>query len=228
MQSGHPGRGSPGSMHRLSVKSLLLRFNSYTYAKNWDDLENALNKSLNDSPFDELIHLLHADLPARIRCPSEYVRVLTYNRLEEVPELLAMAPSPFRTRIVTTQEVRPQDGEVCEGQEFLGSDAVRVCAADKIRAAYSCYLKRKDVVLKGIDVAQADRWCSLRQRSKEMEWPKNSQYYILFRVPLGSVLACLDTIARFLSSEKVKVSRRVMKAGGKGLEAAMEDFKKLR
>ena len=221
------------------MKLSVLRSNSYADAKSWDDLVNAFAESLKDSPFDELILLLHTDLPAPVRHLSEYIRVVTHSWLEEVPGLLSVAPNAFRARATSAQEAEPQDGDVSGGQHNSGdgergqerstaSYETRVDAAKTIQGIYRRHLRRKDAVPKGIDVAQADRWRSLRQSSKEMEWPKNSQYYILFRVPLGSVLACLDTIAGFLSSEKGRANQKMKKAGGKDLEAAMEVFNKLK
>ena len=161
-----------------------------------------------------------------------------------------MAPSPFRTRVITTQGTRPQDEEVYEGrsgsdywegggwgedhwkgQEFLGSDAVRVYAAEKIQTSYRRHLKRKNVqavVLKGADANQTDLWHILRQRSKEMGWSRDSQYYILFRVPLGSILACLGTIAGFLGPERGRAKEKMEIAEGKELEAATDASNKLK
>ena len=78
----------------------------------------------------------------------------------------------------------------------------RANAAKKIQAAYRRRLNRKSIVRKGIDATQAHYWHLLRKRSMEMEWSKNSRYYLLFRVSLAYVLVCLDTIKAFVESEK--------------------------
>ena len=221
------------------MKLPVLRLNSYADAKSWGDLANAFAESLKDSPSDELILLLHADFPAPIRHLSKYIRVVTHSLLEEVPELLSVAPNAFGTRSTSARGTGPQGGDVPRGQHNNNGDErrreksftsyePRVDAAKTIQGVYRRHLRRKDAVPKGIDVAQADRWRILCQSSKEMEWPKNSQYYILFRVPLGSILACLDTIAGFLSSEKGRANQKMKEAGGKDLEAAMEVFNKLK
>jgi len=97
----------------------------------------------------------------------------------------------------------------------------RADAAKKILAAYRRYLKRKRVVRKGIDATQAHYWNLLRKRSMEMEWSKNSQYHLLFRVPLAYILACLDAIKAFVESEKKEAKKRVMTEDDKDLEELM-------
>jgi hypothetical protein len=90
----------------------------------------------------------------------------------------------------------------------------RASAARKIQAAYRHYLERKTAV--------RHYWYLLRKRSKEMEWSKDSQYYLLFRVPLAYILVCLDVIKTFTESEKKEAKKRVMTEGDRGLEKLME------
>lgn len=74
--------------------------------------------------------------------------------------------------------------------------------AVKIQVAYRRYLKRKSIVPTRIDAAQANYWRLLRERSVEMEWPNDSRYYLLFRVPLAYILVCLDRIEALFKSGK--------------------------
>jgi len=102
---------------------------------------------------------------------------------------------------------------------------VRDSAAKKIQAAYTRYLKRKNVVRKG---TQARYWHLLRKRSTEMEWTKDSRYYLLFRVPLAYILVCLDVIGEFVESEKKKAKKRMKTEDHRDLEDLMETLQKHR
>ena len=98
----------------------------------------------------------------------------------------------------------------------------RAVAARKIQVIYRRYLKRKNVVRKGIDETQAHFWHLLRERSTEMKWSKGSQYYLLFRVPLADILVCLDVIGAFFESKKKDASKRMKEAHNKELDELME------
>ena len=91
----------------------------------------------------------------------------------------------------------------------------RISAARRIQVAYRHHLKRRNVVRKGINESQARYWRALRMRSREMEWSKDSRYYLLFRVPLGDILVCLDTIGAFFQSEKKEANKRMIEAQNK-------------
>ena len=104
----------------------------------------------------------------------------------------------------------------------------RAEAARKIQVAYRRYLKGKGVVREGIDEIQAYYWHLLRERSMRMGWSRNSQYYLLFRVPLAYILACLDVIEAFAGSEKKGAKKRVMTEDHRGLEEAMEALSQYR
>jgi len=104
----------------------------------------------------------------------------------------------------------------------------RTPAIRKIQAAYRRYLKRKSIVRTGIDATQAQYWDDLRKKSMEMEWSKDSQYYILFRVPLAYILVCLDAIAAFAKSGKDEANKRLMAPGHMGTEDLMETFTQYR
>jgi len=67
---------------------LLLRPNSYADAEGWDDLVHAFSESLKHSTLDEMILLMHADIPSPREQGLEYVRPVTYNTREEIPQLL--------------------------------------------------------------------------------------------------------------------------------------------
>lgn len=100
--------------------------------------------------------------------------------------------------------------------------AVRDSAATRIQAAYLRYLKRKSIVRKGINATQARYWHLLRKRSIEMEWTKESRYYLLFRVPLAYILVCLDVIGEFVESKKKESKKRMKAEDDKDLEEVME------
>ena len=101
-------------------------------------------------------------------------------------------------------------------------------AARKIQAAYRRHLKRKLVPRKGIEGAQARFWNELREKSTEMDWPKDSQYYLLFRIPLGYILACLDTIGAFFQSEKKEVNKQIEGKSNKAYGELMDALDKYR
>ena len=101
-------------------------------------------------------------------------------------------------------------------------------AAQKIQAAYRRHLKRKHVPRKGIEGAQARFWNLLRGKSTEMGWSKDSQYYLLFRIPLGYILACLDTIGAFFESEKKEVNKQIQGESDKDYGELMDALDKYR
>ena len=89
-----------------------------------------------------------------------------------------------------------------ETHHHLENQAIQNSAAKKIQATYLHYSKQKTIVNRGPKTAQAHYWLLLRKQSKEIKWFKNSQYYLLFRVPLAYVLVCLDLVRVFLESKK--------------------------
>jgi len=104
----------------------------------------------------------------------------------------------------------------------------RAGAARKIQVAYRRHLKGKAVVREGIDAIQARYWHLLRKRSMKMEWPKDSRYYLLFRVPLAYILVCLDTIGAFVESEKKEAKKRMITEDHGGLEQLTEALNRYR
>ena len=122
---------------------------------------------------------------------------------------------------------------VTKGKEAVASngdheeiDVAQVNAAEVIQAAYRRHLKRINVVRTGIDENQARYWQLLRQRSTEMEWSKDSRYYLLFRVPLAYILVCLDAIKTFIESENKIVKKRLMTEDVRDLDDLMEALTK--
>ena len=359
------------------MKTLLLRPNSYADAKCWDDLVYAFTGSLKNSSLDEIILLLHDTIPPPCGWRSKYVRLVSYNRLDEVPELLLSTASSVlrigsipahqqwspleaetgvqpdgnhdgqeQQKPIDVPEERIEDEEGAEAVvsdrdhgeetyetrvnavkviqdaycrhlerkragaarriqvayrrylerkqaaaekvqaayrchvEWKQADAAmkiqdayrrhlerkrtgaarkiqaayrrylerkqaavarkirdayrshlerkRVGAAKKIRAAYRFHLKQKSVNRVGIDAIQTRYWRLLRERSMEMEWSKDSQYYLLFRVPLGYILACLDLIKTFVESERKEVMKRMMTEDNRDLEELMEALNQYR
>jgi hypothetical protein len=86
---------------------LLLRPNSYADAKGWDDLVHAFTESLKHSSLDEMILLVHTTVPGPYGQRPEYVRLVTYNTLDELPQLLlSTAPSASRTSVTPAHQER--------------------------------------------------------------------------------------------------------------------------
>ena len=254
----------------------LLRPNSYADAEGWDDLVQAFAESLKHSSLDEMILLLHTATPGPYEQPLEHVRPVSYNLLDDVPQLLlSIPPGALRTGPTRSHQQRPHveeatgapPGDNSDGQgeqkrisipqegaadgkeaEAIISDRdyeeeiyetrvnaaktmqdayrchleqKRAGAAKKIQAVYLCHLKRRSVGRTGINTTLAHYWDLLRKRSMEMEWSKDSRYYLLFRVPLGYILVCLDAIKVFAEFKK-ETKKRMMTEDHKGLEESME------
>ena len=269
-------RGSANCRYYFSVKILSLKSDSYAAAEDWDDLVHAFTESLKNSPLDEIIHTAIPDLHEQ---RPEYIRSVSYDRLDEVPKLLLSTTlNALGTGATLVHQHRPysdaatgtQSGGNCDrqgqqkpiedipqervvygkeaevtasGEDYEGEtdgtrfNAVRAMenayshrlernradAARRIQAAYRRHLKRKSVVRQGIDATQAHYWYLLRKRSTEIEWPEDSRYYLLFRVPLAYILVCLDTAKTFIESEKEETKRRVMTEDDRDLEHSLID-----
>ena len=139
-----------------------------------------------------MILLLHTTIPDPQEQQSECIRLVFYNTLGEIPHLhLSAVPS-----------------------------TLNASAARKIQTAYRCHMKQRRVVRKGIDATHAHYWDLLRERSTEIEWPKDSQYCLLFRAPLADILVCLDVIKAFAESKEA--NKRMRTASHKDPERLME------
>ena len=140
-----------------------------------------------------------------------------------------------QSEVVDTKEVKvdrpdPQREQVSDETRAKAAKAIQgayrayrhrleqkqVIAACKIQAAYRRHSIRRNIVRKGIDESQARFWTLLRERSREMKWPKDSRYYLLFRVPLGDILVCLNTVGAFLASRKKEANKRITDTEKKG------------
>ena len=87
---------------------LPLRSNSYANAKGWDNLTHVFTESLRNSSLDEMILLVHTATPSPYGWPPKYVRLVSYNKLEEVPKLLlSAAPSGLRSGAISVRQERP-------------------------------------------------------------------------------------------------------------------------
>lgn len=106
-------------------------------------------------------------------------------------------------------------------------DRKRTPAVRKIQAAYRRHLKR-NVIRKGIDATQVQNWELLRKKSSKMKWTKDSQYYLLFRVPLADILTCLDTIKTMSETEKKKANKRMNSSNNQDLDDVMDLITKIR
>ena len=102
----------------------------------------------------------------------------------------------YETQFNTGKMIQEAYRAHCRRLEQRKADAAR-----KIQTAYRRHLRRKEIVRDRIGTARTHVWHLLRTRSMEMEWPRDSQYYLLFRVPLGYILVCLDTIEAQFESE---------------------------
>ena len=99
------------------AKISLLRPNSYANAKGWDDLVQAFIESLEHSSLDEMVLLLHVDIPGPYEHQTEYFRPVFYNTLEEVPHLLlSAAPSALRTSATSAHQERQRVEETTRAQ----------------------------------------------------------------------------------------------------------------
>ena len=97
------------------ARVLLLRPNSYADAEGWGDLVDAFTESLKDSSLDEMILLLHTAIPDSHEQQSECVRSVSYNTLEEIPQLLlSMAPHASRTSATPVHQER-QHAKIADG-----------------------------------------------------------------------------------------------------------------
>ena len=98
----------------------MLRSDSYTDAKCWDDLVYAFTESLRGSSLDEIVLLLHTSIPCSSGWRSKYVRPVLYNWLDEVPKLLlSMAPNTLRPGTTPAYLQRPHV-EVATGVQPSG------------------------------------------------------------------------------------------------------------
>ena len=157
---------------------LLLRSNSYADAKCWDDLVYAFTESLRNSTLDEIIHLLHADDPGLHGWRSKYVRPVSYDRLDEVPQLLlSMAPNTLRTGSTPAYQQQPRtdipeeriagrkeaEAVTSGGNHKEEIDETQVNAAKAIQDVYRRRLERKRTAAKKIQ--DAYRRCLERKRA---------------------------------------------------------------
>ena len=221
-------RGSTSGRYYFFGEVSPLRSNSYANAKGWDGLTYAFTESLKNSSLNEMILLLHTSIPGPRGWRLEYVRPVYYNRLDNVPKLLlsttwrALDNEQGGDYEEEIDEIQVKAAKVIQGAYRRHLEWKQAGAARKIQAAYCRHLKRKRVVRQGIDAIQAHYWHLLRRRSMEMEWSRNSQYYLLFRVPLAYILVCLDATRTFAESKKKEVRKRLVTEDPTGLEELME------
>jgi len=115
-----------------------------------------------------------------------------------------------------------KEAEAVVPSEYHGEiDEARVNAAKVLLDVYRRHLRQRSTVRQGIGATEAHFWRLLRKRSTKMKWPKDSQYYLLFRVPLAYILVCLDTIKAFIESEKKEANKQLINGDHKGIEDSM-------
>ena len=107
----------------MSVKTLLLKPDSYTNANSWRDLAHAFTGSLKDSSHDEMILLINTSILGPRVWRSKHVRAVTYRRLDEVIKLLSTAPNASRTGLIPSNQQRPHVEAVTEVQPDGDEDA---------------------------------------------------------------------------------------------------------
>ena len=227
--------------------------NSYVDAKDRDDLVPAFTDSLKNSSPDEMIHLLHVSVhgprPVSYSRLSEIPRLLlsaTPGALridddlvdQQQPHVEAVTGTQSegqeeQKRIDDVPQERVMDVKEAEmvmpSEHHEGIDEARVNAAKVLLDVYRRRLRQKNVVRQGIEATQAHYWDLLRKRSMKIKWPKDSQYYLLFRVPLGHILVCLDVIGTFADSEKKEAKKKLMTdSDHTDLEGSMETINQSR
>lgn len=97
----------------------------YADAFDWRGLENVFTKSLSDSTLDEMVLLLHTRAPKYRGWVSRYVRIVMYEKIEEIPDRLrTKATGRIDTRVPVepppgfqTTEERPIEPENDDGQQ---------------------------------------------------------------------------------------------------------------
>ena len=119
------------------------------------------------------------------------------------------------------QEIRVNAAKTIQDAYRHHLEQKRAGAARKIQVTYRRHLTRKGAIRKGIGATQAHYWHTLRKRSMEIEWSKDSRYYLLFRVPLAYVLVSLDAIKASVESKKKEAKKRMMTEDDKNLEESM-------
>ena len=170
------------------------------------------NSYANAKGWDDLIHA--------------FAGPLKHSSLDEMILLLhTTIPSP---REQQSEYIRPVSYDTLDEIPRLllsmTPSIVRTSAARKIQAVYRRHWKRSE----GIDAIQAHYWRLLRKRSTEMEWSEDLRYYLLFRVPLGYILVCLDVIKTFVESEKKEAKKRIMTEDDEHLVELMEALDRYR
>ena len=224
---------------------MLLRSNSYAAAEGWDYLVHAFIDSLKNSSLDEMILLVHTTIFGPHERRSGYIRLVSYAKLGTVPRLLLMTPSVLRTNatpahhqqlhVEVTARSQP-DGDPDEQKEPKRIDDIppeRIVDRKEAEVVVSGgdhgeEIDETNADRKGIDVAQAQYWRLLHERSTEMGLSENSRYYLLFRTPLAYVLVCLDAIGAFAQYKKKGANKRMRTAGQKDLDELVEAHKQYR
>jgi hypothetical protein len=160
-------------MHRSFTKISLLRPNSYTDAKGWDDLVDASIGSLKHSSLDEMILLLHTSVTDPREQRSQCVRPVTYNTLGEMRQLLlSTAPGAPRTGATPARQQR-QHVKMATGlqsggdrgrraqQKYVEMPQERVNDGTEAEAFASGEEYEQDLDETRIDTAKTTQWGAL-------------------------------------------------------------------
>ena len=181
-------------------------------------------RSLSDSTFDEMIHLLHSEAPMIQGWVSRYVRPVMYEDVEDIPDRIRQKDiggsedpgfpdseeCPTEPEGDNSQEEQPalpeevvldsKDGRNLvddNGQDEVSASPEEIQAVLVIEAAYHRVSTRRKEVLKGIGATRARLWSLLHERVSSMEWSRHSKYKLLMQGPLVHILVCLDDVKIF-------------------------------
>ena len=143
-----------------------------------------------------MILLMHSKAPKYQGWVLRYVRTVTYDNIEEIPDLLRAK----RVMEAENDDVRQKqlglpeedvlnsnDSETIidnDDQDEVTASPEEIRAVLLIESAYYRFSERKREVLKGIDATRARIWSLLHSRASSMEWSTRSRYRLLMQGPL--------------------------------------------
>ena len=149
-----------------------------------------------------MILLVHGDIPGSYEWQPKYTRLVSYNRLDEVPKLLlSVAPNGLRSGITSTRQQRPYIEVVTRVQPNSDHDG-----QGQRRRVEMLQEKTADRTEVEVDIPGRDH----EQKVEEI------------RDSLKYVLECLVVIKAFAESEREEAMRRMMTPGSKNIQELME------
>ena len=198
-------------------------------------------RSLSGSTLDEMILLLHSKAPEFQEWVSRYVRIVTYDNIEEIPDRFRAEAAdlpegrPIEPENDDSQQqqpalpeedvLNPNDSEANVdhgGQDEAPASPEETRAVLLIETAYQRFSKQKKEVLKGVDATRARLWSLLHSRASSMEWSGRERYKLLMQGPLVHVLVCLDGMKIFTDYLKKDSKKQLQGSDHKRLEELIE------